>query len=131
MHHSCNSFQFSSRARLTSLKEIVFARGLAARAPRCADRISGWIGGAARDGKLRTSRHPGTGHNMNKQYLTVSALFLAAWPLFARDKVDVLVMNNGDRLTCEIKGLSSGALYVGLDYVQGTVQVDWSKVHHV
>jgi uncharacterized protein DUF481 len=65
------------------------------------------------------------------RYMIISALFLAAWPLHARDKVDVLVMNNGDRLTCEIKSLSSGALYVGLDYVQGTIQVDWSKVHHV
>ena len=65
------------------------------------------------------------------RYLVVSALLLVAWPLHARDKADVLVMNNGDRLTCEIKGLDSGVLYVGLDYVQGTVQVDWSKVNHV
>jgi Protein of unknown function, DUF481 len=43
----------------------------------------------------------------------------------------VLVMNNGDRLTCEIKGLTSGTLYVGLDYVAGTLQVDWAKVNHL
>jgi hypothetical protein len=64
------------------------------------------------------------------RYLIVSALLLVAGPIHARDKVDVLVMNNGDRLTCEIKGLDRGVLYVGLDYVQGTVQVDWSKVNH-
>jgi hypothetical protein len=40
-------------------------------------------------------------------------------------------MNNGDRLTCEIKGLDNGVLYVGLDYVQGTVSVNWAKVNHV
>jgi len=60
-------------------------------------------------------------------------LILAA-PLRASDdagsgeKNDVLYMNNGDRLTCEIKSLDAGALYIGLDYVDGTISVDWSKV---
>ena len=36
-----------------------------------------------------------------------SFLFLAA-PLFARDKTDLMVMKNGDRMTCEIKGLEGG-----------------------
>lgn len=52
-------------------------------------------------------------------------------PALARDKVDVLVMKNGDRVTCEIKGLDAGVLYIALDYVQGTVQVDWSKVQSI
>jgi hypothetical protein len=65
------------------------------------------------------------------RYLIHSAFLLVAWPVFARDKVDVLVMNNGDRLTCEIQGLNSGVLYIGLDYAQGTVQVDWLKVNYV
>jgi putative salt-induced outer membrane protein YdiY len=51
--------------------------------------------------------------------------------LFARDKSDVIVMNNGDHLTCEIKGLSDGVLYVSLDYIQGTSSVDWLKVHRL
>jgi small nuclear ribonucleoprotein (snRNP)-like protein len=59
-----------------------------------------------------------------------SALLLAA-PLFARDKTDVIVMKNGDRLTGEIKGLDSGVLYVNMDYILGTSSVQWSKVHHV
>jgi len=68
---------------------------------------------------------------MKLQFLVFSGIFLVAPPLFARDKIDTLVMNNGDRLTCEIKGLDSGVLYVGLDYVQGTVSVNWAKVNHV
>jgi hypothetical protein len=56
---------------------------------------------------------------------------MVAAPLLARDKADVLVMNNGDRFTCEITGLDQGVLYINLDYVQGTVQVDWSKIKHV
>jgi hypothetical protein len=48
--------------------------------------------------------------------------------LFAREKTDVLVMRNGDRITCEVKGLDAGALYVSIDYVDGTTSIDWSKV---
>ena len=57
--------------------------------------------------------------------------FLFTVPLLARDKSDVLVMNNGDRLTCEIKGLEAGVLYVSFDYIKGTAEVDWLKVHHL
>jgi len=60
-----------------------------------------------------------------------SCALLVATPLFARDKSDVLIMNNGDRLTCEIKALNAGVLYVSLDYVDGTTSVDWSKVRRV
>jgi ribosomal protein L31 len=56
---------------------------------------------------------------------------LFATPLFARDKSDILVMNNGDRLTGEIKGLSSGTLYVSFDYILGTSSVNWTKVNHL
>lgn len=51
--------------------------------------------------------------------------------LLAREKNDVLVMNNGDRLTCEIKGLDAGVLYVSFDYIKGTTEVNWLKVHHI
>ncbi len=58
-------------------------------------------------------------------------LFLCAPPLFARTKSDVLVMKNGDRLTCEIKGLDDGVLYVSFDYILGTSSVQWSKVAYI
>ena len=51
--------------------------------------------------------------------------------LLAREKTDVLVMRNGDHLTCEIKRLDSDVLYVKLEYVLGTISVDWSKVDHI
>jgi hypothetical protein len=56
------------------------------------------------------------------------AVTLPDSPLAARPSVDVLVLKNGDKLTCEIKKLDHGYLYVGLDYVDGTVQVDWTKI---
>jgi hypothetical protein len=64
--------------------------------------------------------------------MLTSALFLTlAAPLLARDKTDVLVMKNGDRMTCEIKGLDGGVLFVSFDYIDGTASVDWSKVAQV
>ncbi|MGC2614723.1 MAG: DUF481 domain-containing protein [Terracidiphilus sp.] len=67
---------------------------------------------------------------MNIRALTISSAlpFLFALPLFARNKTDVLIMKNGDRMTCEVKGLSGGVLYVSFDYIDGTASVDWSKV---
>ncbi len=59
--------------------------------------------------------------------LLVSTLFFAVL-LHAREKTDVLVMTNGDRLTCEVKGLEAGVLYVSFDYIDGTTSVNWSKV---
>jgi hypothetical protein len=56
---------------------------------------------------------------------------LSALPLGARDKTDVLIMNNGDHLTCEIKSLDSGVLYVSLDYILGTSSLQWSKVARI
>src|SRR5271167_1410013 len=58
------------------------------------------------------------------------ALFFAA-PLFARESTDVIVMKNGDRITCEVKGLSGGVLYVSPPYVIQTISVDWSKVERL
>ena len=56
---------------------------------------------------------------------------LSAVPLGARDKTDVVIMKNGDRLTGEIKRLDSGVLYVNLDYILGTSSVQWSKVARI
>jgi Protein of unknown function, DUF481 len=58
-------------------------------------------------------------------------LLLFALPLSGREKSDVLVMRNGDRLTCEIKSLSSDTLSISLDYAAGTVSIDWGKVDHI
>jgi len=49
-------------------------------------------------------------------------------PALARAKTDILVMTNGDRITCEVKNLEAGVLSVNLDYVDGTISVDWLKV---
>jgi hypothetical protein len=68
---------------------------------------------------------------MKIQIAVLSIALLFTLPLSARSKTDVIVMNNGDRMTCEIKGLDQGALSVSFDYIKGTTSVDWSKVHHL
>ncbi len=58
----------------------------------------------------------------------LALILLIATPLAAREKDDTLIMKNGDRLTCEVKGLSGGVLYVSFDYILSTQSVQWSKV---
>ena len=65
---------------------------------------------------------------MNTRCLLPAFVVFLAVSLYARDKTDVLVMTNGDRLTCEVKGLDAGVLYVSFDYIDGTASVNWSKV---
>ncbi len=65
---------------------------------------------------------------MNIRCVIISSVLLLAVPLHARDKTDILVMSNGDRMTCEVKGLDGGVLYVAFGYIDGTALVDWSKV---
>jgi len=71
-----------------------------------------------------------------KAHMIIRALILASIvvssrPLVARDSTDVIVLNNGDRLTCKIERLESGVLYVGVDYVNGDLSIDWRKVPRI
>jgi hypothetical protein len=68
---------------------------------------------------------------MNSKILLSCFLLLFALPLSARENSDVLVMRNGDRLTCEIKSLDSGTLSISLDYASGTVSINWGRVDHI
>jgi len=44
---------------------------------------------------------------------------------------DLVIMKNGDHLTGEVKKLENGTLYVDLDYVSGSVGLDWLQVDKV
>ena len=63
--------------------------------------------------------------------LFLIGIFWVAGTLHARAKSDVVVMNNGDRFTCEIKKLERGVLYASFDYVDGTMSIQWSKVARI
>jgi hypothetical protein len=64
---------------------------------------------------------------MNSRALVLTIILLAV-PVLAREKSDVMIMKNGDRMTCQIRRLEGGVLYVDFDYIDGTASVDWSKV---
>ena len=68
---------------------------------------------------------------MMNRVLLVCVLLLCSGTMYARTKSDVLVMTNGDHLTCEIKGLGAGVLYASFDYILSTQSVEWSKVDHI
>ena len=46
------------------------------------------------------------------------------------DKTDVIILENGDRITGEVKGLVSGQLELKTDYM-GTVFVDWEDIQEL
>ncbi len=68
---------------------------------------------------------------MIKYTVLLFCLFLFCGPLFAREKTDVIIMKNKDRITCEVKGLNADTLYISVDYILNTSAVDWSKVDHI
>jgi hypothetical protein len=68
---------------------------------------------------------------MNIRTIILMTVVLVAAPLYAREKTDVLIMKNGDHMTCQVKGLNAGVLYVSFDYIDGTTSLQWSKVAHL
>jgi len=71
------------------------------------------------------------GPSMKTEMVVLCLAFFLPAPLLAREKSDVIIMKNGDRITCEIKGLASDTLYISVDYILGTSPVEWSKVDHL
>jgi Protein of unknown function, DUF481 len=68
---------------------------------------------------------------MTFRLLLLSVAIFSSSPLFGREKTDVIVMKNGDHITCEIKGLRSNTLYISVSYILNTLSVDWSNVDHI
>jgi putative salt-induced outer membrane protein YdiY len=62
-------------------------------------------------------------------FVTLLLLFICC-PARARRK-DVVVMNNGDHFTGEVKRLKNGLLMVETDYVTGPIALDWNQVESV
>ena len=54
-------------------------------------------------------------------------VLLAGTTAWAAPKIDVVVLENGDRITCEIKSLSRGRLSLGTDALD-TIRVYWNRV---
>jgi len=57
----------------------------------------------------------------------IGMIALVAAPAFARPKTDVVVLENGNRINCEIKKLQRGKLSVSTD-ASGTISLKWSHI---
>ena len=62
-------------------------------------------------------------------FLTLLAVFLCSSAQAKRN--DVVVMNNGDHFTGQVKRLQNGLLILETDYVSGTIALDWNQVESV
>lgn len=70
-------------------------------------------------------------------FSSASRIFLLA-PLLAclcspahAERKDVVIMNNGDHITGEVKRLQNGYLYVETEYVSSNIALDWNQVQSV
>src|SRR5215472_2839484 len=88
----------------------------------CIGRVVGWF-----------EPHHERRATMKARAVMLFCHLLVVVPLFAsaRLSTDVIVMQNGDRLTGEVKALNGGTLYVSLPYVIQTLSVDWTKVERL
>ncbi|TCK70902.1 DUF481 domain-containing protein [Acidipila rosea] len=67
------------------------------------------------------------------QIRILALLFLVAVPAFAaaRRSDDVVILQNGDKITGEIRSLKNGELTIQPSYAKNAVVIDWSKVQKI
>ena len=63
-------------------------------------------------------------------WLQVLLIFSFLLPAVAREKMDAVILKNGDRITCEVTSLARGMLTAKTDSM-GTVQIKWQDVKQV
>lgn len=61
---------------------------------------------------------------------TILAMMVLLIPASAREKTDVVILNNGDRITCWIQKLARGILTVKTDSM-GTLEIKWPDVERI
>ncbi len=67
-----------------------------------------------------------------RRLLTVAAasVLLVAANVLAGEKNDIVILKNGDRITCEVKNMRRGLLKASTDDI-GTLYVEWDKIESV
>jgi len=63
-------------------------------------------------------------------FLLVLLVACSYLPAQAKRK-DVVIINNGDHFTGQVKRLENGLLYIENDYVSGNIGLDWNQVQSV
>lgn len=67
----------------------------------------------------------------SRLFLAFFALFLLASTVRAKDKNDIIVFKNGDRLTGEVKRLEQGQVYFKNSSMYDTIRLDWEKIERI
>ena len=63
--------------------------------------------------------------------LLLASLLTCICPSAQAKRKDVVVMNNGDHFTGQVKRLEKGLLFVETEYVSGNIGLDWNQVQSV
>jgi putative salt-induced outer membrane protein YdiY len=63
--------------------------------------------------------------------LLLAPLLTCLCPSAQAKRKDVVVMNNGDHFTGEVKRLQNGLLFIETEYVSGNIGLDWNQVESV
>lgn len=63
--------------------------------------------------------------------LLLAPVLACLCPSAQAKRKDVVVMNNGDHFTGEVKRLQNGLLFVETEYVSGNIGLDWKQVESV
>jgi len=71
-----------------------------------------------------------TDTNITFRILTGTLILLLCGNTWARDKTDIILLVNGDRITGEIKQLEHGKLRVGTDSL-GEIRIEWDDIERI
>jgi hypothetical protein len=71
-----------------------------------------------------------TARSIPSWFYILLSVISAAMPAGAREKTDVVILRNGDHVTCEIKTLERGMLTVKTDPM-GTIEIKWPDVDRI
>jgi putative salt-induced outer membrane protein YdiY len=74
--------------------------------------------------KTLSFRHPSC-------ILLLAPLLACLCPSAQAKRKDVVVMNNGDHITGEVKRLQNGLLFLETEYVSGNIGLDWNQVQSI
>src|SRR5215472_2989266 len=75
---------------------------------------------------------PGRSGSLGHSIVFAIVIFVcASASILAKQKDDVVIMKNGDHITCEIKRLENGVLYINPSYALASYGVDWAEVERV
>jgi hypothetical protein len=84
---------------------------------------------------MRGSRSTSGGNRVIHRLVHLVAIWVllgfVAPSVDAREKIDELVLSNGDRIVCEIRELEQGILKVKPPYTKGYVYIEWIHVEQV